>query len=272
MCIDSQRSTLQALVSAEEAIRLQAIWQLEPAWPAPTSRQRARFGKISKLLQQLGPTFIETQGVRVPVDASLDPHIVDLLLHEAYEADDLRLIRQHAALGAHGVVLGCGLGLSAVALAQTSANPVLALDALPELGPRILKIAAANNVRLDFKWAAIAPGVSRGNVPFFRTKEFWSSSLSPKAPDIVHVYQTPVADLDELLSLRPFDTIVIDIEGTEKELLQNQHLPHSVNTLFVEIHRPNLGGKLTALTMNQLWKTGFELQDMAGLVSVWTRR
>lgn len=214
--------------------------------------------------------IIQSSNVLVNVDSDIPPWIVYLLICNAYEHGDVRLIREHVEFGQKSIVIGGGIGIIATALAQVSRRSVTVIEANPFLLNRLSHTARLNDVNFQIVYGAVKAGVRQGVTKFHISKEFWASSLRKDTWQSTSSIDVPVVDLGPLL-MDDYDVAFFDIEGEEAEIFDAIELPQRLSTVFVEIHKPIIGEKIGAKVMNKLWMQGYRLIDSDALTYCWKR-
>lgn len=245
-------------------------WDLEPAYPEVTASDQLKIDALQTELAR-GPIVHDLHGVKVGVDAGLHPYLSYLVINDAYEAGDLRLIRDHVEPGDRAVVLGAGMGVIAAALGLRTGASVLCVDANPDVETYVALTAGLNGADLPFMHGAVVPGQDEGQISFALSEQFWASSLRADTYLFSKLISVPVVNLKKLLLMPPTNTLFVDIEGAEVGLFSDAVLPATIKKLFVEVHRPALAPKQWASIFNDLHALGFELQDCQGLTHYWAR-
>ena len=88
-------------------------------------------------------------------------------------------------------------------------------------------------------------------------------------PQKITIECTTVRELEGRHNLK-FDVLIMDIEGSELEVVQNTDLSN-INLLIVEFHYDVLGKEGHDEYSNILQKAGFELLQTRGTVECWRR-
>jgi len=269
---ESETRAVGALRKKVQNRSILSRWSLEPSWPAYSREDTEAVERIESMLPSLIGQVVNVDGIAVPIGPHVTPYILYLLLNNAYEVGDLRLVRKHVRHGHRGLVLGCGLGVIATCIARLSKMPVATVDANRTLAAPIATIAQLNGVELQFICGAVVGGEARGTVSFAVADEFWSSSLNLRdSGRIQRKVDVPILDMESVMaSMRP-TVLFVDIEGAEEQLFRSYAFPVDVELVFVEIHRPNMGPGRAARAMNDMWHQGYKLIDMDGLTTVWRR-
>ncbi|MCD5327938.1 FkbM family methyltransferase [Chromobacterium piscinae] len=248
--------------------KIRERWALDPIFPEPNDQERAFFQELDSMRHS--SLIIESSGIRVRLGPDIPTWITYLLLCDAYEHGDIRLIADYVRPGERTLVIGGGIGVIAAEIAQKSALAPTIIEANPLLLERLNDTAELNGVAFDIIHGVVQPGCISGLAPFHISEEFWASSLREDTWRKTSTVEVPIVDLETVLTA-PYDVVFLDIEGAEVGLLEMLLLPKTVKTLFVEIHRPLIGGRAEAAVMNRLWDQGFKLVDSEGLTGCWQR-
>lgn len=230
-----------SLLNCGSQFGIRERWDLEVKWPQLDAREERLLQQI-RLRLLVSPVEVCASGVQVLVDHALPPLVAYLLLNDAYEHGDVRLVRKHLTSGDRCVVLGAGLGVVASAAAQVTGRPVLAFDADPTLEARVRDTARRNRVDIRFTNGAIVPGTEGGAVRFAVSEEFWSSAIGSARLTKCFI-EAPAISLAR--ACEAATAVIMDIEGAEVDVVR-EPFPGSVRTLLVEVHRPNLGSEASA--------------------------
>jgi FkbM family methyltransferase len=163
---------------------------------------------------------------------------------ERYERGEARCVRLRVEPEDVVLEVGAGVGfISALCALRTGSERVTAVEANPELLPRIRATWAANGVEPELVHGVLAS--EAGEAELFVAREFVSSSLTapaaakPRAP--VRVPRLAVKEL--MARVRP-TCLVVDIEGGEAELLGAIEWG-GVRNLILELH-PHVIGEAAA--------------------------
>jgi len=228
---------------------------------------------LEKLLRSLeGPTVFEspTSPLKLPVTADFSAQMLYYFLVGDYEEHDLRLIRQHVLPGSRVLELGGGVGLTGSMLGMVSGNPVTICEPNAALYASIERTFKANGALvLLVKAAVVADHVEAPTIPFHISRDYWWSSLVRDDQQIT--VDVPAIRLSEAIQLSCADTLVVDIEGYETELLGDVQCLSGINTLLIEIHTPSIGTAATGALVTNLIRAGFDLVDLAAHTFVFKR-
>nr|WP_281722385.1 FkbM family methyltransferase [Nitrosomonas nitrosa] len=179
---------------------------------------------------------LSVHGVLVPVqpeEVSLE--IWCALYTERYEANEALRVRHAVRPGDRVLELGAGIGVVTSIIAAIEGVAVWSFEADPKtaaLAQRVIDANGGDNVSLIN--GILAAGPPR-RISFFRRPAFWMSSAFAAQGPYESVLEIETRDIDAFVRTHQINTIVMDIEGAEVELLQNAKLA-GVERIFVELH------------------------------------
>ena len=248
---------------------LASRWKLEPLYPQVAAHDAAHCEAIANWLS-LGPSVQTTLGIKVELGPRISSYIAYLVVNDAYEHGDIALIRRYVRTGKKSLVLGAGMGVIATALAQQTDQPVVVVDANQDVCDFVASTALLNEVQLDFIHGAIVPGRCSGTVDFTVSEEFWASSLRQDTYKAEKTVRALIISVDALLTTHTPSVLFVDIEGAKVGLFPNS-MWIGIQQLFVEIHRPNIGGEAWASVIADIHALGFKMVDSSGLTCYFER-
>ena len=164
--------------------------------------------------------------------------------------------------------IGCGIGLvSLVARQICTEGFVISYEANPKMEALIRKNYALNNLVPNLEMKAVSTDGKK--IEFYIDPEVLSSSLFDRK--MSHKKAVVESDaLDDILKKIKPDTIIMDVEGAEIDLLASSRLT-SVTQMIVEIH-PHIVGDEKILQLNQkLGTLNFKEIERRGKVCVYAR-
>lgn len=185
-------------------------------------RARAAEERRSRLLSFGSHAFgvlVETETGLFAVDPEDNSVSAALLHHGEYAKDEVDLARAFLR-GGDVLVVGSHIGAHAVALSR-HAPFLVAIEANPQTFKYLaanIRLNGCDNVQLH----NIAAGEGEGRIEFVLNRE--NSGGSKRMPNARHVHyfyddpevmEVEMTALDNLLGARPFDLILMDIEGSE---------------------------------------------------------
>ncbi|KKK62524.1 hypothetical protein LCGC14_3003460, partial [marine sediment metagenome] len=121
-----------------------------------------------------------------------------------------------------------------------------------------------NDLHVEIYNAAL--GSQPGRSPFYLRESGGASSLWPDelySSRTVEEIEVQVVAIDEVVQGKKINTLVIDAEGSEYELLTNMDL-RPINKLVIEMHGQQLGESGTSEILAKLGKAGFDLATIVG--------
>jgi len=201
---------------------------------------------------------IVLDGVKIWTDPAVIPPFVRLALFRGtYEDNERRLVRGLLRPGDRVLEIGTGVGMVSLVCAKIcGADNVLSYEANPQLERIIRKNYELNGLTPNLRMRAVT--TDGRPISFFRNDNIVSSSIAERTgfAEKMSVESDRFHDIIE--KHRP-DTIVMDVEGAEIELLGNSDLP-GVRNIIVEIH-PHVTGEAEIVAMLEtLGKHGFKLE------------
>lgn len=211
-----------------------------------------------------------TTDLRLPVDKYFPANMLYYFLIGDYEEHDMQIIRRYIKPGDHVLELGGGVGLTGSLLGMVSGNPVSICEPNEALYPLIERTFAANDVQLNLiKAAAIADSEPAQHITFNVSKDYWWSSLVDT--DNTTPVRVKTKRLSDLIAETKADTLLVDIEGYEVNLLSETNSLSSIKTVVIELHTPSIGTTATGYIITALVQSGFALVDMGGHTFVFKR-
>lgn len=172
-----------------------------------------------------------------------------------YERDEVEIARSRLVQGDRVVELGAGLGVTALVAARiVGSHNVFAFDANPELLVIQRENAALNSLPVTFENRVLMPRalVSTNNtVAFSVAEEFWASGLGQSDTSI----QVPAAALEDVLKQSGANTLIMDIEGAETDIIEHVDLS-SIDKFIFEIHYDPIGIDRTYASIEKLQRSG----------------
>ena len=117
---------------------------------------------------------------------------------------------------------------------------ITTIEANPQLLPSMRQTHSLNGVVATAINAIVVAKKESEKIPFYIHKDFWISSLTKPAAGVVAVVDVAVLELADVLQEHKPTMLMIDIEGAELALLENQELP-GVRKVLVELHLDQYG-------------------------------
>jgi FkbM family methyltransferase len=216
----------------------------------------------------LRPAIVEIAGVALPVgDPLISERIRKRIYRARYEAPELEVIRQR--LSADDVVLELGTGIGFLAAWAERCigkrGRVHTIEADPALEPVIRRTFALNRVSPELIIGCAA--VTEGRGVFYREGDCYASSCIRRSTTAEPI-QVPIVDAGEIIKrVRP-SFLVVDIEGTEVDLLPSLPL-EMVKKICIELHPHIVGNGRTSQLLSVLIAKGFVADFSVSRATVW---
>jgi FkbM family methyltransferase len=202
---------------------------------------------------------LRIRGVLVGTAKATTPHSVrNALFKGVYEEHECDIVERIVRRGDRILEIGAGIGLvSLLATRLAGEGRVLSCEANPALELVIRANYALNGWTPNLRMGAVA--ASSGTVTFHQNDNLLSSSridrkLSGKAISV------EANSMDELLKAHDANIIVMDVEGSETELLASADLS-GVKSIIVEMHPHIVGEDEIAKLVAKLKADGFAVKE-----------
>ena len=218
--------------------------------------------------------LIRTQKIYINgVFVSTDPgdvarRIRKALFNGTYEDQERFFVEKYVKKTSRILEIGCGIGLvSLVARKICKEGFVISYEANPQMEKLIRKNYSLNNLVPNLEMKAVS--VHGEKIEFYIDPEVLSSSLFDRKMSHKKVIVESDAFDDILNKIKP-DTIIMDVEGAEIDLLGSSRLI-GVALLIIEIH-PHIVGDDKISQLNQkLGTLNFKEIERRGKVCVYAR-
>jgi FkbM family methyltransferase len=178
----------------------------------------------------------DIHGVQIPIRPhEVSSEIWSALQSGQYELNEARRIGRAIQPNDRVLELGAGLGVITSLIASIQGVRVWSFEADPvtaELARRVIETNGNDNVTLTN--GILAPGPAR-KVEFFQRTDFWMSSRFAGQGPYERVIEVASCDIDTFLDAHGINVLVMDIEGSELELIQKARLP-GIERVFLELH------------------------------------
>ena len=186
---------------------------------------------------------VESLGVKIPIDpAIVSEHIQKVIRAGEYEKAEAKNLYRIVEDGERLVELGGGIGLLSTLVGLLGrAETIVTVEANPQLIPLIRATHRLNEVTVEVIHGAAVGDETTATVPFSLEADFWASSLAPRKRDrVVGVVEVPAVSLRSLVKTYRPTMLIIDVEGTEGELLQHASDLDGVRKVMIEVHEKAL--------------------------------
>ena len=218
--------------------------------------------------------LIECRGVAMPRDPDfISEKIEGRLSRDMYETPEVLGLPKFIKRKDRVLELGSGIGfVSSYMAKELKVSHITCVEANPKLCSYIARVHEANGItNIDVINAVAlsdyAAWPTDGQVPFYVTDPFWSSSLTEprsKPSTKTHVRATRLSDL--IASIKP-TVIVCDIEGGEASLFDAVDLT-GVRAIYMELHTRVYGGGGIRKIFDDLHRHGFYYHQKASCADV----
>lgn len=175
-------------------------------------------------------------GISVPISKSdVSPIIWESIVSGQYEAKEVRSVRTLLRPGDRVLELGSGLGIITTVMAQTPDVQIWSFDANPHVINLARKTAEVNGVQnTKFEHGLLTASETTDHT-FYIRQDFWMSSLLENQGPYETTISITSSNIDEFISEKAVNVLVMDIEGAERELLSAACL-NGVDRVFLELH------------------------------------
>ena len=205
-------------------------------------------------------------------DIGLDRNALPLSILRAilkgwYEGGEVNLIKKFIQPGDKVLEMGGGIGITAMAVAkQVGGENIFSFELNPYLIDWSRYNFERNGLDITVNQCALMPEalIAGDTIDFHIHKNFWGSSLMHR-PGTIETLNVPTASLEQTIVDRAANTLLIDIEGAETDLLTKADLS-GINKIIMEIHYGIAGREATDAMTRHLVNTGFsvDLQNTSG--------
>ena len=104
---------------------------------------------------------------------------------------------------------------------------------------------------------AVVAARTTETAPFYLHQQFWASSLAPVKKRLRRgVVQVAVVALDDLVRRHAPSLLIVDVEGTEVELIEGSELT-GVQKVLIELHHKVIGMAGVKRVFDRLSRLGF---------------
>jgi FkbM family methyltransferase len=143
--------------------------------------------------------------------------------------------------------LGAGIGaLSACVAGAGNVKKIICVEANPRLIPLIKQTHVLNKVKNSIVLHGVMQNEDTRETAFYLYKDFWRGSLT-KSDDVIDVVNVPVYNFNAALGQYGPTFLIVDIEGGEYSLFNDDTDFSGINKILIEAHgtirdRDNLCG------------------------------
>lgn len=182
--------------------------------------------------------ILEIEGVRIPYDPSIITSKIKRSIEKGrYEKDEVMGTPKFIKSDDRVIELGAGIGfISSFIATSLGVENVMCIEADPNLCKFIRKVHKENGITTaDVRnVVALNDAGSVGKIDFYIREPFWSSSLDGDE-EYVKSVEVPAVHLSSLIKEFNANTLIVDIEGGERDLFSPLDLA-GIDKVFLEIH------------------------------------
>lgn len=198
-----------------------------------------------------------SRGVRLQTNHALVSDQVAFALYRGdYENAEHTLLRDRVRPDDVVLELGCGMGfIGLVCAKRLKTGRLIGVEANPRLLPLIRENFRLNELEIELIHAAVSN--QPGRVEVCVSDDFRYSGI-----DLSEQYErvsVPGVKLNELLDQHQPTFLVLDIEGMETSILNNEASLDSVRSIAVEVHANLTGDAAISRMLSVLFDKGFVL-------------
>ncbi len=218
-------------------------------------------------------SFTEIEGLLIDAE---DPRLEkarEEMRRNAFEARELRLVKQLLRPGQRVMELGTCTGFVAMHIARiVGAANLVCYEANPDNVRMAQRHFAANGLDVTVHHAVLTPRTQIGpetppTVPFYLSRGLVSSALTPAGMRRFEEVSVPRRCLEEEIARHRAQVLVLDIEGAEVELLGEGDLA-GIDAIIMETHYRKAGVRATNAMIAALIAQGFRLDLRASASEV----
>lgn len=200
------------------------------------------------------PKTVNIDGIRMIVDPSrVGFRTVKALYHGDYEAPERLILQKIIKPGDKILEAGAGMGLISLTMARiVGAKNVVSYEPMPVAYALLVDNASLNNLEIGHRPRALA--ARSGKISFYVDTNIVASSLFSRAAS-THIEVNADGIEEELQATRP-NTLVLDIEGAEVELIKSCSFG-GIEKIIMEVHPHIVGEQAIGSMVESLYATGF---------------
>ncbi|EFO31313.1 FkbM family methyltransferase [Roseibium sp. TrichSKD4] len=184
--------------------------------------------------------------------------IVDALLNKTYESDEAYCVKNLVKPGDRILEIGAGMGFITTILSQIEDVKVWSFDANPALIELLKRTATINNNNVASLNIGAFSAKAHGEMDFYIRQEFWMSSLYKEQGPYEEVIKIKTRNIDDFIRDNSINCLVMDIEGAEKEILEDAKLL-GIERICVELHPQIYGHTGIGSINNHINGKGFRI-------------
>jgi FkbM family methyltransferase len=192
-------------------------------------------------------------------------------LHNDYERDERELIKKWVQPEDHVIELGACLGIVSCVTNTLLADKTkhVVVEANPFCIPSLYRNKELNKAGFLIEHCAVG---STPEITFYLHPIYIVGGSSQRSTN--RPFRLPAKSLSQLEAERgPFSTLIIDIEGSEREVFeQSKELLMKYRLVIVELHEFAIGADGVNLCREILRDSGLKLVGSAGITEAWQRQ
>ncbi|MBD7991749.1 FkbM family methyltransferase [Ochrobactrum sp. Sa2BUA5] len=181
-------------------------------------------------------TVLRVHGVKVGIAQQEVSDVIWQALHQgSYEAKEAKWVFKAIRRNDRVLELGAGLGIVSSLIASITGVRLWAFEANPHtcrLARRVIDENHHTNIVLN---QGILSAGDAQTFDFYVREDLWMSSTDINQGPFNTVLQIVSADIDDFIVTHKINVLVMDIEGAERDLLENAQLA-GVERIFLEFH------------------------------------
>jgi FkbM family methyltransferase len=231
----------------------------------------------SVIRRVIGST-IRHRGTRIRINhPRVSNRMVGALFWQLYERAEADQIRKFLPGDSDVLELGASSGVNTVQIAARLAagRRLVSVEADPELSSLAVENCRSNSFQDKVTVISAALSYEGSEVPFQRHREPIGGSVRPVAvaTNMISVPAVTLAQLTARFGLRRY-TLVMDIEGTEWQILQHPGELEGCRRIIAELHDVEEGGRTVTVgeMIGRFEKLGFGLLHRDGRCVVLDRQ
>lgn len=211
---------------------------------------------ITKLRMIFNPKRVSLHGVKIDLSGlNISPSLARSFYEGSYERQEIGVLKKVLDQSNRVMELGAGIGLISTYCAKiVGSDKVVAYEANPSMINHIQTTYRNNKVQVKVINAIL--GDSNGEVEFYASDDFWVSSTKQRQNAKRVLVRT--LNVNEEIDLYKPDTLIIDIEGGEKELFSVINLDY-IHKILIELHPEILNDSDITSIVERLIQEGFKL-------------
>ena len=210
-------------------------------------------------------------GIAVPSAPHFGPRMIRSIAEGRFERNEIAAALATIRPGARILELGAGSGVVGAIIARNCRPArMLSVEANPALIEHIGAVHALNGLEglIEVRHGIVASDPeAQAAVDFFVAGNFLGSGLAPGKPAKARPVTVPVLRYAALKAEFPHDTLVMDIEGAEREFLRHADLS-GVETVILEVHRGLYGREGMREIRQSFARGGFAIDAEASRLGV----